>query len=107
MAIELNRDNYESEILNSKEPVLVDFWGPQCKPCLALMPLLENIEKDYTSKLKVAKVNATGNRMLCARLRVIGLPTFLFYKGGVETNRLTGENVTESEIIEAIKAIIS
>ena len=106
MAIELNRDNYESEILNSKEPVLVDFWGPQCKPCLALMPLLESIEKDYTSKLKVAKVNATGNRMLCARLRVIGLPTFLFYKDGVEANCLTGENITESDIIEAIKAII-
>jgi thioredoxin 1 len=107
LAIELNRDNYESEILNSKEPVLVDFWGPQCKPCLALMPLLESIEKDYTGKLKVAKVNATGNRMLCARLRVMGLPTFLFYKDGVETNRLTGENITESDIIEVIKAIIS
>jgi thioredoxin 1 len=106
LAIELNRDNYESKILNSKEPVLVDFWGPQCKPCLALMPLLESIEKDYTGKLKVAKVNATGNRMLCARLRVMGLPTFLFYKDGVETNRLTGENITESDIIEAIKAVI-
>jgi len=106
LAIELNRDNYESEILNSKEPALVDFWGPQCKPCIALMPAVERIEKDYVDKLKVAKVNATGNRMLCARLRVIGLPTFLFYKDGVEAKRLTGENITESDIIEAIKAII-
>jgi thioredoxin 1 len=107
LVIELSRDNYESEILNSKEPILVDFWGPQCKPCLALMPVVEKIEKDYVGKLKVAKVNAAGNRMLCARLRVMGLPTFLFYKGGVETKRLTGENITESEIIEAIETTIA
>lgn len=104
--IELNRDNYEIEIKNSKEPVLVDFWGPQCKPCLALMPLVENIEREYAGRLKVAKVNAAGNRMLCARLKVMGLPTFLLYKDGVEVNRLTGEGLTEAEIMEAIKRII-
>jgi thioredoxin 1 len=107
LAIELNWDNFESEILNSKEPILIDFWGPQCKPCLALMPAVGRIEKDYDGRLKVAKVNAAGNRMLCARLRVMSLPTFLFYKGGVEINRLTGEKITESDIIEAIKAIIT
>ncbi len=104
--IELNRDNYEIEITNSKEPVLVDFWGPQCKPCLALMPLVENIEREYAGRLRVAKVNAAGNRMLCARLKVMGLPTFLLYKDGVEVNRLTGEGLTEAEIMEAIKRII-
>ncbi len=104
--MELNRDNYEIEIMKSKEPVLVDFWGPQCKPCFALMPLVEKIEKDYTGKLRVAKVNAAGNRMLCAKLRVMGLPTFLLYKNGVEINRLTGENITKNNIIEAIEKVI-
>ena len=104
--IELNRDNYESEISSCKDPMLVDFWGPQCKPCLALMPAVERIEKEYAGRLKVAKVNAAGNRMLCARLRLMGLPTFLFYKGGVEMNRLTGEDITENEVREAIEAII-
>lgn len=108
LAIELNRENFESEILNSKEEViLIDFWGPQCKPCIALMPAVSRIEQDYAGRLKVAKVNAEGNRMLCARLRVMGLPTFLFYKDGVEINRITGERITESDIIEAIKAIIT
>ena len=106
MAIELNRDNYESEISNSAEPVLVDFWGPQCKPCLALMPAVERIEREYAGKLRVAKVNAAGNRMLCARLRVMGLPTFLLYKDGLEVKRLVGDNITESEIIEAIREVI-
>ena len=106
MAIELNRDNYESEVLQSKEPVLVDFWGPQCRPCLALMPAVERLEKDYAGRLKVAKVNAAQNRMLCAKLRVMSLPTFLFYKDGVEINCLTGENVTEGDLKEAISAVL-
>ncbi len=107
MAIELNRDNFESEVLQSKEPVLVDFWGPQCQPCLALMPAVERLEKDYTGRLKVVKVNATENRMLCAKLRVLGLPTYLFYENGSEVNRLTGNDITESDLIEAINAALT
>ena len=104
MALDLNRDNYESEVLQSKEPVMVDFWGPQCRPCLALMPTVDLLEKEYAGKIKVAKVNATENRMLCAKLRVLGLPTYLFYKDGTEINRLSGEHITESDLIDAIKA---
>ncbi len=107
MAIELNRDNYESEVLGSKEPVMVDFWGPQCRPCLALMPAVEQLEKDYAGRLKVAKVNATQNRMLCAKLRVLGLPTYLFYKNGNEVNRLTGDTITESDLSKAIDAALA
>ena len=106
MAVELSRDNYEIEVLKAKEPVMVDFWGPQCRPCLALMPTVERLEKEYAGRLKVAKVNATENRMLCAKLRVIGLPTYLFYKDGAEVKRLTGETITESDLVEAIKASI-
>ena len=107
MALDLNRDNYDAEVLESKEPVMVDFWGPQCRPCLALMPAVEQLEKEYTGKLKVAKVNATENRMLCARLRVLGLPAYLFYKDGVEIDRLAGEQITETDLAEAIKAVIA
>jgi len=102
LAIEVNSDNYEIEVLKSKEPVMVDFWGPQCRPCLALMPTVEQIEKDYAGRLKVTKVNATKNRMLCAKLRVLGLPTFLFYKDGTEINRLVGDNISKHDLIVAI-----
>ena len=107
MAVYLNRDNYESEVSQSKEPVMVDFWGPQCRPCLALMPAVDRLEKEYAGKIKVAKVNATENRMLCAKLRVLGLPTYLFYKDGTEVNRLSGEHITESDLVDAIKAAIA
>lgn len=106
MAVELNRDNYEDEVNGSEKPVLVDFWGPRCGPCIALMPSVEELEKTYEGKLKVAKLNATENRMLCAKLRVMGLPTFLFYKDGAEVNRLTGESVSISEIKAAVDAML-
>ena len=107
MTIELNRDNFESEVLQSKEPVMVDFWGPQCRPCLALMPVVQQLETDYAGKLKVAKLNAGENRLLCARLRVLGLPTFLFYKAGTEVNRLSGDSISKSDLEEAIRAVLA
>ena len=107
MATELNRDNYESEILRVKESILVDFWGEECRPCLALTPVVEQIEKEYGGKLKVGKVNAPHNRMLCAKLRVLGLPTFILYKDGVENKRLIGEKVTATELKAAVKALLA
>jgi thioredoxin 1 len=106
LAIEVNRDNFEKEVIESKEPVLVDFWGPQCKPCLALMPSVDKLEKTYEGRLKVVKLNASENRMLCAKLRVMGLPTFLLYKDGIEMNRLVGDHITESDLIKAIEAVL-
>ena len=107
MAIELNRDNFEIEVVKSEGPYLVDFWGPQCKPCLALMPAVEKIEKHYDGKLKVGKLNATENRMLCAKLRVLGLPTFLFYKEGKEVKRLIGDTITENQLIDTIREVFA
>ena len=107
MSVELNRDNYEVEAAQARGVVLVDFWGPQCKPCLALTPAVEKIEEDLGERLKVGKVDATKNRMLCARLRVMSLPTFIVYKDGSEKTRLTGEELKASEIREAVeKALV-
>ena len=107
MAIEVNRDNFESEVLESNEVVLLDFWGPRCKPCLALMPAVDGLEKEYVGKIKVGKVNATENRMLCAKLRVMGLPTFLVYRNKAEIQRLMGEQITKAELTNAIDAALA
>jgi thioredoxin 1 len=107
MAVEVHKDNYEAEVLQSQLPVLVDFWGPQCASCLALMPVVEHLEQEYAGKIKITKLNAAaGNRMLCAKLRVLGLPSFLLYKNGVEVKRLSGGQVTGKDIEEAIKEVI-
>jgi thioredoxin 1 len=106
LSIELNRDNYQAETTGSKDTILIDFWGPLCKPCLALAPEVEQIEKDFNGRLKVGKVNASQNRMLCARLKVMSLPTFILYKNGAEAARLTGEQITVAEIRAAVKKVI-
>jgi thioredoxin 1 len=107
MAIELNRDNFEQVTLESDKPLLIDFWGPQCGPCLALNPFIEKVEEEYRDKITVAKVNAAENRMLCAKLRVLGLPTFLLYKDGAEQRRITGNEVTEKNIIAAVQSTLT
>jgi thioredoxin 1 len=107
LAIELNRDNYESEILQAKGTVLIDFWGEQCVPCKALLPTVEQLEKEFAGRLKVGKVNAPQNRMLCARLRVLGLPTFIIYKDGIENKRLTGERIMPNELKAAVEAMFA
>ena len=106
MAIDVDRDSYESEVLETQGLVLVDFWGPKCVPCLALMPAVERLEDKYSGKLKVTKLNSSGNRMLCAKLRVMSLPTYILYRDGTEVKRLTGEDLTEDDLIEAIDAAL-
>jgi thioredoxin 1 len=107
LPVTVNRDTFETEVLQAKTPVLVDFWGPQCRPCLALMPAVERFEQMYGGKLKISKVNAAENRMLCAKLKIFGLPTFLFYRDGVEVNRLTGDQITEADLIKAIEGVLA
>jgi thioredoxin 1 len=106
MVIELEVDSFEKEVIQSEIPVLVDFWGPQCAPCLALMPHVEGLTEKYGAKLKITKVDASKNRRLCLNLKVFGLPTFLFYKNGKEVDRLTGGDLKMDDIEASIKKII-
>lgn len=97
MLVEVTRETFAPEVLEERVPVLVDFWGPACRPCLALMPVVEKIAASHAGSLKVVKVNAAQNRRLCVDLKVLTLPTFLVFKGGQEVARLTGE-VTPAEL---------
>jgi len=96
--IEITKDNFSQEVEQSNLPVVLDFWGPQCGPCIALMPDVEKLSEAYKDKVKFCKVNVAGNRRMCIQLKVMSVPTFLFYKGG-EQARLSGDEVS----LEAIK----
>lgn len=98
--LEIDKDNFTQEVEESAIPVVLDFWGPQCGPCLALMPEVEKLAEGYAGKVKFAKVNVAGNRRLCIQLKVMSVPTILFYKGGECKERLSGEDVS----VDAIKA---
>ncbi|HHV19421.1 MAG TPA: thioredoxin [Thermoanaerobacterales bacterium] len=103
--IEVNKDNFEQEVINSNKPVIVDFWGPSCQPCLELLPQVEKLSEAYKDKVKLVKVNSAGNRRLCIKLRVMGLPSFLAFKNGKEVKRISGQDLTIKEIEELIKSI--
>ena len=95
MLIDVTKDNYEQEVLESHVPVLVDFWGPRCPNCLALMPAVEQLQEKYKDRLKIVKLDASTNRRMCMNLKVMRLPTFLMIKEGQEVDRITGGLTTE------------
>lgn len=102
----IDKDNFEEEIVKSAIPAIVDFWGPQCAPCLALMPEIEKLAAEYEGRIKMGKLNSAENRRFCMSLKVMGLPTFLFYKNGECLARLSGDEVTlESVRAEADKLL--
>ena len=101
--LQINKENFEEEVLQSDKPVIVDFWGPSCQPCLNLMPEVEKLSESYQEKVKIVKLNSAENRRLCINLRVMGLPSFLVFKDGEEVKRISGEELT----VEEIKNLIS
>jgi thioredoxin 1 len=90
------------ERLSADGPVLVDIWGPQCQPCLALMPAVEELAKTYGDRVRFLTVNAPENRKVCRDLRVAGLPAYLTLRNGVEVERLTSNGTTPDQIEQAI-----
>jgi thioredoxin 1 len=103
---EVDKDTFEAEVIASELPVLVDFWGPQCVPCLALMPNVEAVAAKYAGRIKVAKVEAPKNRRLCLSLKVLALPTFLFYRDGQEVERISGDGVSIKMIEDSIQKLL-
>jgi thioredoxin 1 len=71
-------DTFRSRIAHGD--VLVDFWGPRCQPCIALMPAVEALETRYGGRLRLVNVSAPENRAICRKLRVLGLPTYVLYR---------------------------
>ena len=104
--LELNKDNFEDEVVKSDVPVVVDLWGPKCGPCLALMPEIEQIAASYDGKVKFCKINVAENRRLCATLRVMGVPAFLFYKDGEIVSRLSGDEVSADSVKENTQKLL-
>ncbi len=87
-------------------PVLVDIWGPECRPCLTLMPVVETLAERYRDRVRFVKVNAPDNRKVCRDLRVAGLPAYLTMRDGVEVERLTGNGTTADQIEGAIGRLL-
>ncbi|MDR1377555.1 MAG: thioredoxin [Synergistaceae bacterium] len=107
MPIDLTKENCDVEVKESALPVVVDFWGPACGPCMALMPKFMELSEKYDGKAKFCKVDTSQNKRVAINFKVMSLPTILFWKGGAEVARLSGTDATAENITEKIEAMIA
>jgi thioredoxin 1 len=82
--------NFDSEVLKSDIPVLVDFWATWCAPCKQIAPLLDAAADEYAGKVKVGKVNVDENQATPSKYGVRGIPTIIIFKGGVVVDQVVG-----------------
>jgi thioredoxin 1 len=89
-SITVDESTFESEVLNSERPVLVDFWAPWCGPCRLVSPVIESIGAAHADKIDTAKVNTDENQQLAMRYSIFSIPTLIVFKDGREAARLVG-----------------
>lgn len=88
--LDLTDTNFQSEVLSSPKPVLVDFWASWCGPCLAIAPHVETIAKDYAGQLKVGKLNVDDNPHTAAQYGIRSIPTLIVFKDGKPVEQIMG-----------------
>ena len=104
--IQLTDDSFDKEVVQSAEPVLVDFWAPWCGPCRMLAPVIEELSKEYTGKVKVAKINTDDHPNAASRFKISAIPTLLFFKGGKVAEQLVGVH-SKAEIKKTLDSLVA
>ncbi len=106
--VELTDATFQSEVLNSDKPVLVDFWADWCGPCRMIAPSVKQIAAEYGDSLKVGKVDVDDNPAVPGRYGIVGIPTLMLFKGGEVVERITGALPKErilAQILPHIKQV--
>lgn len=88
--VELTDSNFETEVLQSKIPVLVDFWASWCRPCLMIAPTVEALAQDYNGRAKVGKLNVDENMGVAGKYKIQGIPALLLFKEGEVRDQIMG-----------------
>lgn len=87
---ELTDSSFDTEVLGSSLPYLVDFWAPWCGPCRMVAPIIDELAREYVGKLNVGKVNVDDHQEIAARYGIASIPTIMIFKGGQLVERIVG-----------------
>jgi thioredoxin 1 len=104
--LEVNDATFDQEVLQSEQPVLVDFWAVWCGPCKLIAPVVDSIAANFAGQLKVAKVNVDQNGATPSRYGIRGIPALLFFKGGKVADQIVGY-VPQDVIEEKVKRLLA
>ena len=98
---------FQSEVVESKEPVMLEFWAPWCGPCQAMAPILEELAKEYAGKgVKIAKMDVDANSTTPGAFGVMSIPTFILLKAGKEIVRFVGAR-SKSELAAKLESLLA
>lgn len=106
MELILTDQSFETEVLKSDLPMLVDFWAPWCGPCRLVGPVVEELAKEYDGKLRVGKLNVDENSQTSAKYNIMSIPTLLVFKGGEVVKTIIGAQSKE-RLMQHIDEIIT
>ncbi len=101
--IELDKKNFEEEVLQAEGAVLVDYYGATCEPCLALMPHVHALEETYGTAIKFTKLDIGKSRRLAISQKILGLPAICIYKGGEKIEELVKDDATPGSVENMVK----
>jgi thioredoxin 1 len=105
MSLNLNDANFQSEVLDSNLPVLVDFWAEWCGPCKMIGPVLDQVATELDGQAKVGKVNVDQARELAVKYNVRSIPLLLFFKNGEVKDQIVGASVTKDQLKAKLLAL--
>lgn len=104
--IAVTDDSFESDVLMSDTPVLVDFWAEWCGPCRALAPTIDELSEDFGGRLKVVKLNVDENPLSASSFGIRSIPTLIIFEGGVEKDRILGA-LPKKNIEQAVQSALA